>query len=106
MSKDLLLGFFFENKDLRRIILQQKAFLLRSMGEKKTYSGKSPARAHSKIPPILKGHFDRRMVLLRETLNEFGLSQNAIETWVFFEEQFRKSIVDEEGPISKRKVRS
>jgi hemoglobin len=101
MSSDIMLGFFFEGKDLGHIIRQQKSFLLRAMGKEKTYTGKSPAKAHLKIPPILKGHFDRRLVLLRETLEQFGVPQESRDAWIEFESQFRNAIVKEEGPITK-----
>jgi truncated hemoglobin YjbI len=103
MSSDLMLGFFFLGHDLDHIIQMQKMFLLRAMGINKKYEGKSPRAAHRKIPPILKGHFDRRMVLLRETLKEEGLSEKNIQTWVNFEEQFRKSIVEKEAPLTQRR---
>jgi truncated hemoglobin YjbI len=105
MASDTMLGFFFSSKDLHHIVLQQSSFLLRAMGQIKTYSGKSPGKAHVKIAPILQGHFDRRILLLRETLKEFSLTPGSIEIWASFEEQFRKYIVESEGPLSKRKVR-
>lgn len=103
MSLDLMLGFFFEGKDLSHIISQQRDFLCKAMGLTKRYLGKPPGRAHRAVPPILKGHFDRRLVLLRETLREFGLSEKSIEAWIGFEEVFRKGIVEEEAPLSKRR---
>lgn len=103
MSTDIMLGFFFSGKDICHIVQQQKMFFLRAVGINKVYEGKSPRAAHRKIPPILKGHFDRRMVLLRETLTEEGMSEKNIQTWINFEEQFRKSIVEEEAPLSKRR---
>lgn len=96
MSKDILIGFFFAGKDLPSIVRQQTAFLLRAMGVKATYGGKTPVQAHMSLPPILRGHFDRRLVLLRETLKEKNLSTDNIETWVGFEEQFRKAIVEKQ----------
>jgi len=96
MSGDLLIGFFFTGKNLHSIIKQQKAFILRAMGIVKKYDGPSPKKAHINLPPILRGHFDRRMVLLKETLLEEGFSEGAIQAWIKFEEQFRKSIVDSE----------
>ena len=105
MATDILLGFFFSGKDLDHISEQQKKFLLRAMGVTRSYEGKSPRGAHRKIPPILQGHFDRRMVLLRETLEEEGLSKENIKTWIDFEEQFRKSIVEKEAPLSQRRPR-
>ena len=101
MSKDVMLGFFFTGKDLHQIVNQQKAFLLRAMGVSDSYHGKVPARAHTKIAPILKGHFDRRMLLLRQTLTEFGISAEGIATWISFEEGFRRALVKEEGSASR-----
>lgn len=98
MAKDPLVGFFFHGKDLTPIVEQQKHFLMRAMGLSSNYSGKSPGSAHQKLPPILKGHFDRRLVLLKETLKQFHLTPASINAWVNFEETFRKAIVEEEGP--------
>ena len=97
MEKDILVGYFFSGKNLEHIILQQKSFFLRSAGITPSYSGKSPARAHDQLPKILKGHFDRRLVLLKQTLESFGLSQESIRDWISFEESFRKAIVEEEA---------
>jgi truncated hemoglobin YjbI len=96
MASDILVGFFFDGKDLEHIAKQQAEFLLRAAGLFQNYQGKGPAQAHEKLPPILAGHFDRRTVLLRETLNEAGLASEFIETWIGFERQFRKAIVKEE----------
>lgn len=97
MSHDLLIGFFFDGKDLAPIIAQQKSFLMRAMGAGNQYLGKSPARAHDKLAPILQGHFDRRLVILREVLKDFKLPAESIDTWVEFEATFRDGIVKEEG---------
>jgi len=103
MSTDIMLGFFFTGKDLDRIAYQQAHFLLRAAGISSTYQGKTPAKAHSAIPPILQGHFDRRLVILKEVLEEAGFNENIVTAWVSFENSFRKSIVEAEAPISKRK---
>jgi len=105
MSDDVLLGFFFSGKDIDHIARQQQMFFLRAVGVNQVYEGKSPRAAHRKIAPILKGHFDRRMVLLRETLSNAALTEENIKTWIDFEEQFRKSIVEEEAPLSERRPR-
>ena len=93
MSKDILIGFFFDNKDTDKIATQQQKFLLKAMGVSKTYSGKAPARAHDKLPPILAGHFDRRIQILRETLQDHDLAAEDIRTWLSFERAFRAAIV-------------
>lgn len=92
MSTDLLVGFFFDGKDLKKIAQMQKKFLLRAMGVNPSYEGKAPAQAHSEIAPILKGHFDRRLRILEEVLKKYGLTPKSIKTWIEFEETFRPGI--------------
>ena len=59
--------------------------------------GKGPSTAHSTLPPILSGHFDRRILLLRETLIEAGINATLLELWVQFEESFRAQVVAPEA---------
>lgn len=92
MSTDTLIGFFFDGKDLKHIAAQQKSFLMRAWGVTPSYAGKSPAQAHASLAPILKGHFDRRLVLLAETLREFKIGEGNIDAWVNFENNFRSTI--------------
>lgn len=96
MAGDTMLGFFFAGKDTDAIADRQSEFLLRAMGERPSYVGKPPAEAHEALPPILSGHFDRRLVLLRETLAQHGLAPEQIDVWVRFEEAFRDAIVAKE----------
>ena len=88
-SQDVLIGFFFAGKDLEKIAHTQASFLMRAWGISKNYSGKGPAQAHSELPKILKGHFDRRLELLKQTLADANLSHDEINTWVSFENKFR-----------------
>jgi hemoglobin len=93
MSKDILIGYFFIGKDIRRIALQQKNFLLLAMGISDTYTGKPPTQAHEKLPPILAGHFDRRITILGETLRDHQIPESDVKTWLQFEKAFRPAIV-------------
>lgn len=93
MARDILVGYFFDGKDLKAIAAAQKAFLLRAMGATPSYSGKAPAQAHGELPDILSGHFDRRLRLLEQTLAAHGLDAVDIRTWVAFENAFRDGIV-------------
>ena len=92
MGQDVMIGFFFAGHDVRAIAAMQKSFLMRAWGVSPSYAGKSPADAHASLPPILKGHFDRRLVLLAETLREFKLADAQIALWVSFEEKFRAAV--------------
>lgn len=93
LSSDVMLGFFFDGKNLPHIIEMQKRFLMKAMGASDSYSGLPPNSAHHKIAPILSGHFDRRHVILTETLKVHGLNDSEIKTWLEFENAFRDRIV-------------
>jgi truncated hemoglobin YjbI len=92
-SEDPLIGFFFQGKDLKHIAHQQQCFFERAIGLRDSYTGKSPAMAHRQLPPILEGHFNRRLIILGELLAEKGFQENEVEAWIRFEEAFRKAIV-------------
>lgn len=93
LSADTMVGFFFDGKNLDAIAEKQAEFLLRAMGARSSYSGKAPASAHLGLAPILPGHFDRRLQILRQTLLDHGLPNEHIETWIDFENAFRATIV-------------
>lgn len=93
MTKDTMLSFFFQGKDIEHIIEQQRKLLLMVLGIEKKYGGKPVGTAHADMPPILQGHFDRRLFLLSETLKENNFSAEAASQWVGFERQFEKVIV-------------
>lgn len=93
LAKDILVGFFFDGKDTAQIAHKQEEFLLRAMGAVPSYVGLPPARAHDKIAPILAGHFDRRIEILKATLAQFGISIEDQAAWVQFELSFRPQIV-------------
>jgi len=93
MAEDPMIGFFFSGKDLALIADKQAEFLLRAMGARSSYTGKPPAQAHQQLPPILPGHFDRRLVILKATLQSEGLGPEQITAWIEFETTFRDSVV-------------
>lgn len=93
MAKDILIGFFFDGRDLQKIADGQSAFLYRAMGLTPGYTGKSPADAHTHLPPILSGHFDRRLKILEEVLTSEGLTEKQRLVWIGFENAFRAAIV-------------
>lgn len=92
MSQDVVIGFFFMERDLEHIAEMQKQFLMKAMGASPVYRGRLPAHAHEKLPPILKGHFDRRLILLEQTLRDHGLAEDDIKVWVEFENAFRSVV--------------
>ena len=95
LAKDVMVGFFFEKHDLTQISTMQGKFILMAAGIAKTFEGKGPSTAHAALPPILSGHFDRRLIILRETLRAHQLNESQVDTWVRFEESFRAIVVSD-----------
>ena len=94
MHNDIIVGFFFTGKDLEHIAHQQTQFILNAAGLIPRFEGKGPASAHVGLPPILSGHFDRRIVILGETLRTHKLNPEIIASWLAFESAFREMIVN------------
>jgi truncated hemoglobin YjbI len=95
MAKDAMVGFFFANHDLAHISKMQGMFILSAAGLTSSFTGRGPSTAHTALPPILSGHFDRRLMILRETLSSHSLNESEIETWLRFEESFRAIVVSD-----------
>ncbi|NDF15304.1 hypothetical protein EB061_08285 [bacterium] len=98
MSRDLMIGFFFEGRDLGAISRKQGEFILMAAGLVTAYEGRGPSTAHTELPPILAGHFDRRILLLRQFLAQKGLNADQIRIWSDFEESFREIVVRRTHP--------
>jgi truncated hemoglobin YjbI len=103
MAEDTLIGYFFTGKDLHQIAQKQAEFILHVIGENPNYSGKLPVSAHLDLPPIFSGHFDRRQILLRETLKDQGFSAEEAQIWIDFENAFRGVIVQSD-PYATKKI--
>ena len=89
MAADPLIGFFFAQKDLKQVVEGQHAFLMRAFQEVERFHGRHPSVAHRNLAPILRGHFDRRLVILRELLTELGIDALDVDAWVKVEEGMR-----------------
>jgi truncated hemoglobin YjbI len=96
MSKDLMLGYFFDGRDVKLTARRQAEFILNAAGYLTRYSGRGPSTAHLEMPPIYEGHFDRRLQILRETLTQHKLTAENVDEWVRFEENFREMVVTKE----------
>jgi truncated hemoglobin YjbI len=99
-ADDVLIGFFFADasregglRDLRTIARKQGQFMLRSAGLVALEFTRPPNKAHADLPPILEGHFNRRLQLLRETLESAGLTREESEVWLSFERSFKTAVL-------------
>lgn len=96
MLDDIMIGFFFKDKDINHIINQQVDFLSKIFGGPQVYSGQSPQKAHQHLN-ILSGHFHRRLQILQSTLESLAVHPDIITQWVKMEESFFTAIVKKKG---------
>ncbi len=92
LAMDPMVGFFFAGHDLDRVIDGQVGFLLKAFGESRAFTGRHPSIAHRELAPILRGHFDRRLVLLEETLIEEGVDEEDRKLWLGVERSMRSVV--------------
>lgn len=88
-----MIGFFFSGHDVGAIAERQYGFLSMAAGLTTEYRGKRPVDAHLRMPPILNGHFDRRLTLLDDLLVHHGFPDDLRKVWVAFENAFRAQVV-------------
>jgi truncated hemoglobin YjbI len=90
---DRVLAPFFLNHDKATLKGKQFGFLrMRFTGERGGYMGQRPRNAHHWMV-ISDAVFDRRENLMRETLQDLGLSPAQVRKWIDVEEVFRGQIV-------------
>ncbi len=92
LATDPMVGFFFAGRDLTAIVAGQQGFLLWAFGEVEELTVRPPREAHRDLPPILRGHFDRRLVILDEVLRESGLDAADREAWLRVERSMRRAV--------------
>ncbi|HTE50846.1 MAG TPA: group 1 truncated hemoglobin [Kofleriaceae bacterium] len=65
---DTMIGFLFTGKNKERLIQKEWEMAAGVLGGAVAYTGRPMSKAHARVP-ITVGHFDRRLVLLGETLD-------------------------------------
>ena len=78
---DPMIGFFFARADKQRIKDKEYEFAAVHLGAPLTYSGRALDKAHA-AHRIFDGQFDRRLTILRETLEEMGVPSRVREHWL------------------------
>jgi hemoglobin len=78
---DPMIGFLFDGKNKERLIRKEWELVAALLGAPIGYSGRSMAEAHAHVP-ITTGHFDRRLVLLEETLEAHHVDPDVRRRWL------------------------
>ncbi len=78
---DVMIGFLFKGQDKARLVQLELEFVIDMLDGTERYTGRSMPEAHAKHP-ILSGHFNRRLQILRETLAENQVPEAVQERWL------------------------
>ncbi len=89
---DPLLRPYFERVTMDRVIGKQYAFLMQSITGEAVYIGERPRNSHHWMV-IPDSVFDHRQKLMLDAQLAHGLSEELIERWSAYEEQYRRDIV-------------
>lgn len=97
---DVMIGFFFQRARRERIKEKEYEFAARHLGAPLEYTGRPIDDAH-RAHRIFDGQFQRRLTILRETLDEFGVPARVRDHWLNHTMALRDHVVagDCEAPI-------
>jgi truncated hemoglobin YjbI len=93
---DAMIGFFFRNADRKRVKEKEYEFAARHLGAAVPYTGKPLPDAHAPHR-IMGGQFNRRLQVLKETLDEFHAPARVREHWIRHTELLRPLITGDAG---------
>lgn len=94
---DIMIGFHFQGVDFKSLLRHEVAFAREHLGGGGTYEGRPLHAAHAPHR-ILGGHFDRRLRLLEQTLEDHQVPRNVIERWLSHNRGLRQQVTrDEDG---------
>lgn len=74
-----VLSPYFEGVDMRRLIDHQTKFIAQAMGGPASYSNQELERVHARLH-VNDAAFDEMHMLLRETLEDFGVEEADVES--------------------------
>jgi hemoglobin len=94
---DVMIGFHFQASSVSRERIKDKEyeFAARHLGAPLEYSGRPIDTAHRRHA-IMSGHFMRRLQILKDTLDEFQVSERVRRHWVEHTLEQMPSIVNAE----------
>ena len=98
--RDPIIGHQFFHSDIEQLIEKQSAFTISAFGGPKCYQGRDMREAHRKLP-INKAQFDRRQVLMAESLDAVGIPNDEKKAWLDAEDAFRSLVISTDKPCHK-----
>jgi hemoglobin len=78
---DTMIGYLFAGKNKERLVQKEWELAASLLGGEVTYTGRPLPEAHARVT-ITTGHFDRRLVLLEETLEDHQVDPEVRRRWL------------------------
>jgi hemoglobin len=96
MFADPMIGFHFRKANRRRIAEKEYELAAEHLGAGVQYSGRAIREVHA-VHAILGGQFDRRLEILRRTLEEAGAPPAVVAHWLAYTENLRSHVTPDTG---------
>jgi hemoglobin len=93
---DVMIGFFFRDARRERVKEKEYEFAARHLGGPVTYTGRPIREVHA-AHPIMGGQFNRRLQILKETLEELGVPEAVREHFLAHTESLRGQVTRNVG---------
>lgn len=93
---DVMIGFLFIGKDKQRLIQKEWELAAKMLGADVAYTGRPIREAHAKSP-ILGGHFERRLQILKDTCADHDVDPDVVDTWVSHTNALRSHVTRDIG---------
>jgi hemoglobin len=93
---DIIIGFLFAGKDRSRLVEMEWQFTAKFLGADLPYRGRSMPEAHKRVP-ILGGHFERRLQILRNTMADHHVDPEVQQSWIDHQLAMRALVTGDKG---------
>lgn len=93
---DMMIGFFFRSASRERVKAKEYEFAAGHLGAQVAYTGRAIREVHA-AHPIMGGQFNRRLQILKETLEAQAVPANVREHWVQHTESLRPQVTRDVG---------
>ncbi len=91
-----MIGFFFRDADRKRIKEMELQLTARFLGVDVEHQGRPLDEVHAKHP-IMGGQFARRLQILSETLEDYGMPRHIRDAWLEHSESLPPLITKDAG---------
>jgi len=93
MRGDFVIGFLFEGRDRERILRHEIELATAHVGGPRRYTGRAMGAVHRPLR-IHRGHFQRRIAVLRKVLTELDVPDDIVEAWIAHDRSLESVIAE------------